>query len=85
MSAGRRPPRRRSALSIAADTPLPVALANGGAALHNFRIDELAIDVDVQPATTEDTTITAPAGTYTFWCNVPGHREAGMEGTLTVG
>jgi uncharacterized cupredoxin-like copper-binding protein len=31
-------------------------------------------------------TVTAKlkAGTYTFYCPVPGHRQAGMQGTLTV-
>ena len=73
------------ALSIPADTGVTVRLPNEGVTPHNFSIDELGIDVDIAPGATEETVINAPAGEYEYYCNVPGHKQAGMVGTLTVG
>ncbi len=75
---------RPKRLTIAADTDVTISLPNTGASVHTFVIDELGIDVEVAPGDTGSVTINAPAGKYTFYCNVPGHRQAGMEGTLTV-
>ncbi len=52
---------------------------------HTFTIDELGINVSVGGGNTVTREITIDqAGTFTFYCSVPGHRGAGMEGTLTV-
>ena len=29
-------------------------------------------------------TVTLPAGTYTMYCDIPGHEAAGMHATVTV-
>jgi cytochrome c oxidase subunit 2 len=70
--------------TIPADTPVTVALPNVGLAPHNFTIDALGISVDAASGETAYVEINAPAGEYEFHCNVPGHKEAGMTGTLTV-
>jgi nitrite reductase (NO-forming) len=70
--------------TIPADTEVVVALPNLGQAVHNFSIPELEVNVTAQAGETGQATINAPAGTYDFVCNIPGHSAAGMVGTLTV-
>lgn len=63
-----------------------IELVNDGALPHTITIEELD-DRDIveaeggQTATGE---VELDAGAYTYYCSVPGHREAGMEGTLEV-
>lgn len=71
-------------VTIAANTDVAVQLVNEGQAQHNFSVEELGIDVDLPAGESTETTVNAEAGEYAFYCNVAGHREAGMEGTLTV-
>lgn len=61
---------------------------NPAALEHDVAIeDESGKEIAATEIITEsETSVEADlaAGTYTFFCTVPGHREAGMEGKLTV-
>jgi plastocyanin len=60
---------------------------NPSAIPHNVVIEENGKELSgFEPISEGEESETADlkAGTYTFYCSVPGHREAGMEGTLTV-
>lgn len=73
-----------SAVTVDAGAPITITLENAGVVEHDFVIDGMSFDLLTQPGDSSDATQTFDAGTYTFYCSVPGHREAGMEGTLTA-
>jgi len=63
-----------------------VTLDNTGVLEHNFVIDEFSVRLGPIQGGQESSGSFTPdaAGSYTYYCDVPGHREAGMVGTLTV-
>ena len=71
-------------IRIPANTDVRLIFENRGAAPHNFEIKERDISVDVAPGETGEVVIKLPAGTYKFICNVPGHKQVGMNGALVV-
>ncbi|MEA2585086.1 MAG: hypothetical protein QOF33_3171 [Thermomicrobiales bacterium] len=72
-------------ITIPANTDLTITLVNKGAAPHTFDVDALNVHSgEVAPGATATVTINAPAGDYEFYCAIPGHKQAGMVGTLHV-
>ena len=59
--------------------------SDGGA--HDFVFDGAYSGFQVEVSgtgSTDSQKIDLKPGKYTFYCSLPGHRAAGMEGTLTV-
>ena len=54
---------------------------------HDISIKGNGVDQQgnqVSSGGTSTVTVTLKAGTYEYYCSVPGHEAAGMKGTLTV-
>jgi len=64
---------------------LGLFVTNNDGISHSFDVDSLDIHVDLPANSTTAIAIkpTEP-GTLEFYCSVPGHREAGMVGTIDV-
>jgi plastocyanin len=72
----------------AASSNVKIDFTNSSPLMHNVTIANAAGKVLGKTPTFEGGSHTlsvhlAP-GTYTFYCSVPGHEQAGMKGTLTV-
>jgi len=63
-----------------------VSYVNEGSITHTLLIEDVdGFKLEVAAKGDEDEgTVDLEAGTYTLYCDVPGHREAGMEATLEV-
>jgi plastocyanin len=65
-----------------------VNFTNAAPLAHNVNIESSSGQVVGSTPTftggSKQLAVTLKPGTYKFFCSVPGHRQAGMEGTLTV-
>jgi nitrite reductase (NO-forming) len=75
-------------LTASAGDTLTITLFSGEGALHNFALDEfnvLSEDVMGQGSSVVVEFTADMEGTFAYYCAVPGHRQAGMEGELIIG
>jgi plastocyanin len=66
---------------------LTIQMDNPSSVPHNVSIEGRGVDEEgktVGQGGTSTVTAELQPGEYDFYCSVAGHREAGMEGTLTV-
>ena len=62
-----------------------IAYVQEGAVPHTLLIDGVdGFELEVDGDPTDEGTVALEPGTYTFYCDVPGHRSAGMEAEVVV-
>ncbi len=66
--------------------PVTLRMPNPSTIPHSIAVDEPERQVGevVPQGGVSEITVDFPAGEYQYYCSVPGHREAGMVGVLTV-
>jgi FtsP/CotA-like multicopper oxidase with cupredoxin domain len=63
-----------------------VQFQNNGAIDHDFTVEGARFSLPGRPGKLSEKTLKLDQpGTYVYYCSIPGHREAGMQGKLVVG
>jgi uncharacterized cupredoxin-like copper-binding protein len=77
-------------VSADAGSSVTINFENAGNQLHDFTIDDLGgerVHVEVPSGEEDSVTLDIPDdadGDIEFYCSIPGHRESGMEGVISV-
>ena len=73
-------------VTVAASKEAKVTVVNQGTLTHTWVVPGLNVaSGNVEPGQRKTVTFTpSSAGSYEIECDIPGHRDSGMKGTLTV-
>jgi len=71
-------------LTVAQAGRYEVKLTNSGSIIHDITFDD-GTTIAAGPGETKTGVVDIPAGGIGFHCSIPGHKDAGMSGTVSVG
>ncbi len=63
---------------------ISITYKNDGSLPHTLLIENHPEFAKLSIGSTAKGSVTLPAGSYTIYCDIAGHRAAGMQATLTV-
>jgi plastocyanin len=74
-----------SEVAIPGYTEVTLRFLNDGVAAHNFKIAQPdTLSGYLAPGGTAQVAVNLLAGSYPYFCTIPGHAQSGMSGVLIV-
>jgi plastocyanin len=64
-----------------------ITAKNVGTTVHNLEVEGKGVEkktANLQPGSSGALKLNLKPGKYEMYCSIPGHKEAGMEGTIVV-
>lgn len=80
--------KRNPTLTASPGDVVEITMVNGDGVTHDLTLDAFGVstgEVSTKGASASVTFTVSKDGEYAYFCSVPGHRLAGMEGILKVG